>query len=90
MKAGFLPKQHEAAVSKVSAWAEGLGYIANISLSLHKLQQLNLQEQLLLRKVQDHCKVRLDSSRGQQQEEGAAAALVVGLVATSFCSVGCC
>jgi hypothetical protein len=58
MKAGFMPKHHEAAVSKASAWAEAIGYIANICLSLHKLEQLNLQEQQLLRKVQALCRVR--------------------------------
>lgn len=57
MKAGFMPKQHEGAVSKASAWAEGIGYIANICLSMHKLEQLSLQEQQLLRKVQAHCRV---------------------------------
>jgi hypothetical protein len=57
MKAGFITKQHEAAVSKASAWAETLGYAANIALSCHKLQQLQLQETLLLRKVQAACKV---------------------------------
>jgi predicted nucleic acid-binding Zn ribbon protein len=57
MKAGFLPKHHEASVSKASAWAEAMGYVANICLSTHKLQQLNMQEQQLLRKVQAHCKV---------------------------------
>lgn len=56
MKTGFLPKHHEAAVSKVSAWSEAVGYVANICLSLHKLQQISLQEQQLLRKVQAHCK----------------------------------
>jgi hypothetical protein len=57
MKAGFMPKHHEAAVSKASAWAEAVGYVANICLSLHKLEQLSLQEQQLLRKVQAHCRV---------------------------------
>jgi hypothetical protein len=57
MKAGFITKQHEAAVSKASAWAETVGYVANICLSYHKLEQLNLQEQQLLRKVQAHCRV---------------------------------
>lgn len=64
MKAGFLPKHHEAAVSKVSAWSEAVGYVANICLSLHKLQQIGLQEQQLLRKVQAHCKVRCGGRGG--------------------------
>jgi hypothetical protein len=52
-----MPKHQEAAVSKASAWAEAVGYVANICLSTHKLQQLNLQEQQLLKKVQQHCRV---------------------------------
>jgi hypothetical protein len=70
MKAGFMPKHHEAAVSKASAWAEAIGYIANICLSLHKLEQLNLQEQQLLRKVQALCRVRC-GSRDTWQGDGA-------------------
>lgn len=53
-----MPKHQEAAVSKASAWAEAVGYVANICLSMHKLQQLSLQEQQLLKKVQQHCRVR--------------------------------
>lgn len=52
-----MPKHHEAVVSKASAWAEAVGYVANICLSLHKLEQLNVQERQLLRKVQAHCRV---------------------------------
>lgn len=63
MKAGFITKQHEATVSKASAWAEAVGYVANICLSCHKLEQLNLQEQQLLRKVQAHCRVSGHSRR---------------------------
>lgn len=72
MKAGFLSKHHEGRVSKASAWAESLGYCANICLSLHKLQLLNLQEQQLLRKVQDHCRV----SSGEGGREGGMMGLI--------------
>lgn len=57
MKAGFLPKHQEAQVSKVSAWAEVLGYAANIVLSLNKYQQLLQQEQALARKIESAKKV---------------------------------
>lgn len=71
MKAGFLPKHRESAVSKVSAWAEVLGYAANILLSINKYQQLLQQEQALARKIQslkkvgrDLCNFRSTISRG--------------------------
>lgn len=51
-------------MSKASAWAEAVGYVANICLSMHKLQQHNLQEQQLLKKVQQHCRVRWDEQGG--------------------------
>ncbi|WIA29960.1 hypothetical protein OEZ86_000058 [Tetradesmus obliquus] len=52
MKAGFLPKHQEKAVAKASAWAEVLGYMGSIALSCHKLQQLNIQEAALARKLE--------------------------------------
>lgn len=57
MKAGFLPKHQEKQVAKLSAWAEVLGYMGSIALSIHKLQQLNAQEQQLARKVEALIKV---------------------------------
>lgn len=57
MKAGFLPKHQEKAVAKASAWAEVLGYMGSIALSCHKLQQLNIQEAALARKLEALMKV---------------------------------
>lgn len=51
MKAGFIPKDHESRVSRVSAWSEVVGYAANIALSLNEYQALLQQEQALARKI---------------------------------------
>eukprot|EP00775_Hariotina_reticulata_P012699 gene12699-12830_t len=52
MKAGFISKQHEKQVVKVSAWAEAIGYAANILISYHKLQALDSQERRLRCKLE--------------------------------------
>eukprot|EP00878_Enallax_costatus_P010388 GHUV01010841.1.p1 GENE.GHUV01010841.1~~GHUV01010841.1.p1 ORF type:complete len:217 (+),score=52.11 GHUV01010841.1:287-937(+) len=62
MKAGFIPKHNESSVSKVSAWAEVVGYAANIILSLNKYQQLVHQEQALARKIDSLWKDSVDGS----------------------------
>eukprot|EP00878_Enallax_costatus_P031889 GHUV01034948.1.p1 GENE.GHUV01034948.1~~GHUV01034948.1.p1 ORF type:complete len:185 (+),score=35.27 GHUV01034948.1:287-841(+) len=65
MKAGFIPKHNESSVSKVSAWAEVVGYAANIILSLNKYQQLVHQEQALARKIDSLWKVIKQSAHVQ-------------------------
>lgn len=60
MKAGFISKQHEKQVVKVSAWAEAIGYAANILISCHKLHALNIQEQRLRCKIEQLMLVRAD------------------------------
>mmetsp|Transcript_4933 Transcript_4933/g.10613 ORF Transcript_4933/g.10613 Transcript_4933/m.10613 type:complete len:241 (+) Transcript_4933:225-947(+) len=59
MKAGALSKEMEKDLAKLSAWAEFLGYIANIVLSTFKLRELAVRESKLL--------VTLDKKR---KEEG--------------------
>lgn len=44
IKAGAVPKDLEAKLANISAWAELVGYAANIYLSLVKLAALNTQE----------------------------------------------
>eukprot|EP00879_Flechtneria_rotunda_P005159 GHRR01005441.1.p1 GENE.GHRR01005441.1~~GHRR01005441.1.p1 ORF type:complete len:244 (+),score=99.20 GHRR01005441.1:182-913(+) len=62
MKAGFLNKQQEKQVQKASAWAETIGYAANIALSIHKLQKLQQQEQQLSKKLKAATKDDLQDS----------------------------
>jgi len=43
MKAGVIPKTHERLVSRVSAWAELVGYVGSIALSADKALALQAQ-----------------------------------------------
>lgn len=47
IKTGAMTKEHEAQIARASAWAEFVGYLANIWLGLVKLQELQAKREKL-------------------------------------------
>lgn len=63
MKTGAMGKGAEKELSNISAWAELVGYIANIWLSLIKLKEIRIKEAKVLAKVEAKRKVRRSDQR---------------------------
>lgn len=54
----MVSKAMEKRLSKISAYAEATGYVANIAINLHKIRVMQLQELVLLSRLVQHRKVR--------------------------------